>query len=69
MEWLLTFNGVPHVPTLSQLKTGQRHLHASCGVKTEKHTGTLGHTYYTNNLAQLLAQVSGLLHNKVSMHA
>ncbi|KAF8521355.1 hypothetical protein JB92DRAFT_2588403, partial [Gautieria morchelliformis] len=54
--WLLCMNGAANVPSLSQLKTSQGRLQAPCGIRSTKYTGSLGHTYYINNIGEILAQ-------------
>ncbi|KAF8513043.1 hypothetical protein JB92DRAFT_3143549 [Gautieria morchelliformis] len=56
IQWLLRVNDVQHVPTLSQLKAIQGSLQNLSGVQNIRGLGSLGHTYYTNDMAHLLAQ-------------
>lgn len=57
MTWLLAVNGVNHVPSISQMKSQQEELRKHFAVQTKKYDGALGHTYYVNSLAGIIAQV------------
>ena len=50
--------GVDNRPSLFVLKTIDTMLQAMCGIGSIRHKGPLGHVYYLNDLAALLAQVS-----------
>ncbi|KAF8465466.1 hypothetical protein JB92DRAFT_3295213 [Gautieria morchelliformis] len=56
IQWLLEVHDVPHIPTASQLKTSQAHLQRLSGVGARRCVGSLGHTYYVNDIGRLLAQ-------------
>lgn len=57
MTWLLAVNRVNYVPSISQLKSQQEDLRNHFAVQTKKYDGALGHTYYVNSLAGIIAQV------------
>ncbi|KZT39377.1 hypothetical protein SISSUDRAFT_1061200 [Sistotremastrum suecicum HHB10207 ss-3] len=52
--WLLESNGVPNVPSLSDIKASKRRLRKICGVRTIAYKGDLGHPYYVNSIADLI---------------
>ncbi|KAG8911181.1 hypothetical protein FRC02_006744 [Tulasnella sp. 418] len=54
--WLLQVNGVNHVPSVSVMKTQQQYLQGIVGIDTIKYHGALGHTYYVNDIGQIIAQ-------------
>ncbi|KIO17528.1 hypothetical protein M407DRAFT_12314 [Tulasnella calospora MUT 4182] len=56
LTWLLAANGVDHVPSISRMKTQQEELRRHFSVETKKYIGALGHTYYVNSLAGIIAQ-------------
>lgn len=56
--WLMRINGVDDVPSVGQVKNTRQELERLYGVRTLEFTGKLGHTYYTNSIADILSQVS-----------
>lgn len=54
--WLMESNGVKQVPSVGQVKTSRKKLEELYGIGQRKYIGTLGHTYYVNNFAKILAQ-------------
>jgi hypothetical protein len=55
--WLLRVNNVDHVPGVDAMKDLNKALQCVCGIDMVGYDGILGHRYYVNNLAQILAQV------------
>ena len=56
--WLLSVNGVDDLPSLNTLKNYDKHLQDLCGIDMIHYKGSLGHIFYVNSLAQIIAQVS-----------
>ncbi|KAI0357218.1 hypothetical protein OH77DRAFT_1495041 [Trametes cingulata] len=54
--WCLGVLGVDNVPSLFVLKTLDKMLQSHCGITSIRHRGPLGHIYYVNELAAILAQ-------------
>ncbi|KAH7891086.1 hypothetical protein F5I97DRAFT_1795506, partial [Phlebopus sp. FC_14] len=54
--WSLTVLGVNNVPSSKVLKDVDALLQRCCGVETVCYEGQLGHIYYANSLASLIAQ-------------
>ncbi|KAF8527809.1 hypothetical protein JB92DRAFT_3107408 [Gautieria morchelliformis] len=54
--WMLKVNGIDDVPSVKGMKTLNASMQHLCGIDSIKYTGALGHRYYVNNLAQLIAQ-------------
>ena len=55
--WLLKVNDVDDVPSVKSMQTLNEMLQKMCGIDSIKYKGALGHTYYVNSLAQIIAQV------------
>jgi len=55
--WLLKVNDVDDVPSVKSMQTLNAMLQKMCGIDSIKYKGALGHTYYVNCLAQIIAQV------------
>jgi hypothetical protein len=55
--WLLKVNDVDDVPSVKSMQTLNAMLQKMCGIDSIKYKGALGHTYYVNSLAQIIAQV------------
>jgi hypothetical protein len=55
--WLLKVNDVDDVPSVKSMQALNIMLQKMCGVDSIKYKGALGHTYYVNSLAQIVAQV------------
>ena len=49
--------GVDNRPSLFVMKTIDAMLQDTCGIGSIRHKGPLGHVYYLNDLAALLARV------------
>lgn len=56
--WLLRVNGVDDVPSVKTMQSLNERLQKLCGVESIRYNGALGHKYYVNNMAQIIAQVS-----------
>lgn len=57
--WLLQVNQVNDVPgTTKSMKTLNNVLQNMCGIATHEYQGKMGHPYFVNSLAHILAQVS-----------
>ncbi|KAL1708926.1 hypothetical protein EV121DRAFT_276854 [Schizophyllum commune] len=56
--WLLKVNGVDDVPTVASMLRLNSVLQKLCGIETVGYNGALGHKYFVNNLAQIIAQLS-----------
>ncbi|KIJ57791.1 hypothetical protein HYDPIDRAFT_103839, partial [Hydnomerulius pinastri MD-312] len=54
--WGLAVMGVNSLPSQKVLKDVDALLQSYCGVDTERHEGRLGHIYYVNHLASIIAQ-------------
>ncbi|CAK5274493.1 unnamed protein product [Mycena citricolor] len=54
--WLLRVNNVPDVPSIKQMQRLDLALQKLCGIETIAYNGALGHKYFVNNLAQIIAQ-------------
>ncbi|PBK63272.1 hypothetical protein ARMSODRAFT_1024021 [Armillaria solidipes] len=54
--WLLKENGVNDVPTMKTMQSLNDALQKLCGVTSLAYDGALGHKYFVNDLAQLIAQ-------------
>lgn len=50
-------NGVDNVPSVGVMKDKQKWLQQLAGVETRKYKGAFGHTYYVNDIGQIIAQV------------
>jgi hypothetical protein len=55
--WLLKVNNVDDVPSIKQMQKINLALQKVCGIETISYNGALGHKYFVNNLAQIIAQV------------
>ncbi|KAI0363137.1 hypothetical protein BV20DRAFT_958926, partial [Pilatotrama ljubarskyi] len=54
--WCLEVLGVDNLPSLFVLKTLDKMLQSHCGIESIRQRGPLGHVYYVNDLAAILAQ-------------
>ncbi|KAJ7110547.1 hypothetical protein C8R44DRAFT_633975 [Mycena epipterygia] len=54
--WLLKVNNVDDVPSVKSMQTLNLALQKICGIESIAYDGALGHKYYVNSLAQLIAQ-------------
>ncbi|KAJ7340636.1 hypothetical protein DFH08DRAFT_915624 [Mycena albidolilacea] len=54
--WLLKVNNVDDVPSIKQMQKINLVLQKVCGIETISYNGALGHKYFVNNLAQIIAQ-------------
>ncbi|KAF8919278.1 hypothetical protein CPB85DRAFT_1529674 [Mucidula mucida] len=54
--WLLSANSVPDVPSVKSMQTLNKHLQKLCGIESIRYDGALGHVYYVNSLADIIAQ-------------
>ncbi|KIJ43281.1 hypothetical protein M422DRAFT_170181, partial [Sphaerobolus stellatus SS14] len=54
--WAFGVLGLSDVPSISVGKEIDKALQASCGIETRRYQGKLGHIYYANNLAGIIAQ-------------
>jgi hypothetical protein len=60
--WLLKVNNVDDVPSIKQMQKINLALQKVCGIETIPYNGALGHKYFVNNLAQIIAQVCADYH-------
>jgi hypothetical protein len=49
--------GIDNVPSHNTMKELDTALQNACGIQTIRYAGPLGHIYYTNDLAGIIAQV------------
>ncbi|KIJ44711.1 hypothetical protein M422DRAFT_47137 [Sphaerobolus stellatus SS14] len=56
--WAFGVLSVSDVPSISVGKEIDKALQASCGIETWRYQGKLGHIYYANDLAGIIAQVA-----------
>lgn len=49
--------GVDFLPSVVQLKDLNVHMQNVCGIRTLRYEGQLGHLYYVNSIADIVAQV------------
>ncbi|KAJ7436671.1 hypothetical protein B0H11DRAFT_1754574 [Mycena galericulata] len=54
--WLLKVNKVDDVPSVKSMQELNAILQSLCGIESIAYNGALGHKYYVNNLAQIIAQ-------------
>ncbi|KAJ7145018.1 hypothetical protein C8R46DRAFT_1232351 [Mycena filopes] len=54
--WLLKVNHVDDVPSVKSMQTINLALQKICGIESIPYDGALGHKYYVNSLAQIIAQ-------------
>ncbi|KAJ7823425.1 hypothetical protein B0H14DRAFT_2597923 [Mycena olivaceomarginata] len=54
--WLLKVNNVDDVPSVKSMQTINLALQKICGIDSIPYEGALGHKYYVNSLAQIIAQ-------------
>lgn len=57
IHWALLALGVKDVPTQYAVDQVAKTLQKCCGVASVRHEGALGHVYYVNDLAAIIAQV------------
>lgn len=56
--WLLKVNNIDYVPSVKGMQSINAALQKMCGIDSIPYNGALGHKYYVNSLAQIIAQVS-----------
>ncbi|KAJ6542980.1 hypothetical protein B0H19DRAFT_1212717 [Mycena capillaripes] len=56
--WLLKVNHVEDVPSIKQMQKINLALQKICGIETIAYNGALGHKFFVNSLAQIIAQVN-----------
>lgn len=61
INWGLAMFGVDNLPSLDVMKDIDDALQDMCGIDTIRHKGPLGHVYYLNDLAAIIAQVRLIL--------
>ncbi|KAJ7502333.1 hypothetical protein B0H11DRAFT_1712900, partial [Mycena galericulata] len=54
--WLLKVNNVDDVPSVKQMQKINLALQKVCGIESIPYNGALGHKYFVNSLAQIIAQ-------------
>ncbi|KAJ7688026.1 hypothetical protein B0H17DRAFT_938745 [Mycena rosella] len=54
--WLLKVNNVDDVPSVKSMQELNARLQKLCGIQSMSYDGALGHKYYVNSLAQIIAQ-------------
>ncbi|KAJ7147561.1 hypothetical protein C8R43DRAFT_889965, partial [Mycena crocata] len=54
--WLLKINNVDDVPSVKQMQKINLALQKVCGIDSIPYNGALGHKYFVNSLAQIIAQ-------------
>ncbi|KAJ7110365.1 hypothetical protein C8R43DRAFT_904377, partial [Mycena crocata] len=54
--WLLKVNNVDDVPSVKSMQELNTMLQKLCGIQSIPYDGALGHKYYVNSLAQIIAQ-------------
>ncbi|KAJ7483665.1 hypothetical protein FB451DRAFT_1029349, partial [Mycena latifolia] len=54
--WLLKVNNVDDVPSIKQMQKINLALQKICGIESIPYNGALGHKYFVNSLAQIIAQ-------------
>ncbi|KAJ7821505.1 hypothetical protein B0H13DRAFT_2241737 [Mycena leptocephala] len=54
--WLLKVNNVDDVPSVKSMQELNSMLQKLCGIESIAYNGALGHKYYVNSLAQIIAQ-------------
>ncbi|KAJ7246704.1 hypothetical protein C8J57DRAFT_1438159 [Mycena rebaudengoi] len=57
--WLLKVNQVDDVPSVKSMQTMNAALQKMCGIDSIPYDGALGHKYYVNSIAQIIAQEMG----------
>ncbi|KAE9383725.1 hypothetical protein BT96DRAFT_1105543, partial [Gymnopus androsaceus JB14] len=56
IHWAMVALGVPNLPSDRTMDDIDRELQKICGIQTHKYNGKLGHIYYVNDLAGIIAQ-------------
>ncbi|KAI0039203.1 hypothetical protein FA95DRAFT_1504515 [Auriscalpium vulgare] len=56
IRWGLAMFGIDDVPSVSWMRALNADMQDRYGIKTIRHEGALGHVYYTNSLADIIAQ-------------
>ncbi|KAF9060897.1 hypothetical protein BDP27DRAFT_1150318, partial [Rhodocollybia butyracea] len=54
--WMLKVLGVDDTPSVKRMNEVDKKLQALYSIQTIKYKGALGHTYYTNSLADIISQ-------------
>ncbi|KAF9060812.1 hypothetical protein BDP27DRAFT_1491210 [Rhodocollybia butyracea] len=54
--WMLKVSGVDDTPSVKKMNEVDKKLQTLYGIQTIKYKGALGHTYYTNSLADIISQ-------------
>lgn len=55
--WLLKVNHIDDVPSVKTMQAINLALQKMCGIESIPYDGALGHRYFVNNFAQIIAQV------------
>jgi hypothetical protein len=58
LRWLLEVNGIDDVPSTTSMQNLNVILQKLHGIRTIPYDGAMGHRYYVNSLADIIAQVS-----------
>lgn len=54
--------GVPNLPSDKTMDQIDKEMQCMCGIRSIRYDGKLGHVYYANDLAAIIAQVEYTLH-------
>lgn len=66
--WLLKVNDIDDVPSVKNLQSLNATLQKMCGIESIPYDGALGHKYYVNNLAEIIAQVCAGINKFIVMY-
>ncbi|KAJ3712456.1 hypothetical protein C8R42DRAFT_594627, partial [Lentinula raphanica] len=56
IHWAMVALGVPNLPSDRTMDDVDRELQKICGIQTHRYEGKLGHVYYINDIAGIIAQ-------------
>ncbi|KAJ3841467.1 hypothetical protein F5878DRAFT_610142 [Lentinula raphanica] len=56
IHWAMVALGVPNLPSDRTMDDVDRELQKICGIQTHRYEGKLGHVYYVNDMAGIIAQ-------------
>ncbi|KIJ48475.1 hypothetical protein M422DRAFT_125766, partial [Sphaerobolus stellatus SS14] len=56
IQWCLAALGISNIPSVRVAKDIDEALQSSCGIETKRYEGPLGHIYYVNDIAGIIAQ-------------
>ncbi|KAJ4467657.1 hypothetical protein C8J55DRAFT_394516, partial [Lentinula edodes] len=56
IHWAMVALGVPNLPSDRTMDDIDKELQKMCGIQTHRYEGKLGHVYYVNDLAGIIAQ-------------